>query len=163
AGLAWRKGTLYISAATVSGKERKFQLLAWSGWNGSNFTKRKAIYTAPKGFDGFNGLAFGPDGRLYVGVDLGLTDGNDHGPANKHFTKPFKLFPPHTNVMGVGIIGKQLYLSEFQGNGGKSGLIVTMPMKGGTPKTLVTGFVAPVVGLGTHGGWVYFGELTGQV
>ncbi|MBV8987045.1 MAG: hypothetical protein JO372_00655, partial [Solirubrobacterales bacterium] len=26
----------------------------------------------------FNGLAFGADGRLYVGVDVGLT--NDHGP-----------------------------------------------------------------------------------
>ncbi|MBV8990289.1 MAG: hypothetical protein JO372_17195, partial [Solirubrobacterales bacterium] len=49
------------------------------------------------------------------------------------------------------------------GNGGKSGLVVSMPMTGGTPKTLVTGFVAPVVGLGVHDGWVYIGELSGQV
>ncbi len=41
--------------------------------------------------------------------------------------------------------------------------MVTMPIKGGAPKTLVTGFVAPVVGLGVHNGWVYMGELTGQV
>jgi hypothetical protein len=34
---------------------------------------------------------------------------------------------------------------------------------GGKPKTLVTGFVAPVVGLGVHAGYVYIGELTGQV
>src|SRR5436305_5799572 len=48
AGLAWRKGTLYVSSATVGAKGIKFQLLAWSGWNGTSFTKRKAIYTAPK-------------------------------------------------------------------------------------------------------------------
>jgi glucose/arabinose dehydrogenase len=242
AGLAWRKDTLYISAATITKKGPKFQLLGWSGWNGTAFTQRNVIYTAPKGFDGFNGLAFGPDGRLYVGVDVGLTNGNDHGPAKtpylyeilsirpngkglkvfasgmrqpwqlafpkgssspfvsdlgqdkgaknppdfllrvrdgdnygfpkcnwtqpkacNGYAKPFKMFAPHTDVMGVGIIGKQLYLSEFLGNGGKSGLVVSMPMMGGSPKTLVTGFVAPVVGLGVHAGWVYVGELTGQV
>ncbi len=240
AGLAWRKGTLYVSAGTVTAKGPKFQLLAWSGWKGTTFKKHKVIYTASKKFSGFNGLAFGPDGRLYVGVSL--ASGNDHGPATtpyaysilsiktngkglkvfatgmrqpwqlafpkgssspfvsnlgqdsgaknppdfllrvhkgddygfpkcnwtkkracRGFAKPFKLFPPHTDVMGVGIIGKQLYLSEFLGNAGKAGLVVTMPIKGGAPKTLVTGFVAPVVGLGVHNGWVYMGELTGQV
>jgi hypothetical protein len=30
-------------------------------------------------------------------------------------------------------------------------------------KPLLTGFVAPVVGLGLHHGYVYVGELTGQV
>jgi hypothetical protein len=241
-GLAWRNGTLYISAGSLTKHGLKFQLLAWSGWNGSTFATRKSIYTAPKGFDGFNGLAFGPDGRLYVGADVGLTDNNDHGPAKtpyeydivsiktngkglkvfatgmrqpwqlafpqgssspfvsdlgqdkgaknppdfllrvhegdnygfphctwtkrsacKGYAKPFKMFSPHTDVMGVGIIGKQLYLSEFLGNGGKSGLVVSLPMNGGTPKPLVTGFVAPVVGLGVHAGWLYIGELTGQV
>jgi hypothetical protein len=243
AGLAWRDGTLYVSGGTLAASGPRFQLLAWSGWNGSTFTKRKAIYTAPKKFDGFNGLAFGPDGRLYVGVDDGLTNNNDHGPprtpyvydilsikpsgkdlrvfasgmrqpwqmafpkgssspfvsnlgqdmpaslnppdfllrvkqgqdygfpkcnwvkpkACKKFAKPFKFFAPHSNVMGVGIIGQRLYLSEFTGNKGTSGLVVTMPMAGGKPKTLVTGFVAPVVGLGVHAGYVYIGELTGQV
>ncbi|MBV9050505.1 MAG: hypothetical protein JOY58_19720 [Solirubrobacterales bacterium] len=242
AGLAWRNGTLYISSGTFTKQGPKFQLLAWSGWNGTAFANRRAIYTAPKRFDGFNGLAFGPDGRLYVGVDVGLTNNNDHGPAStpylydilsiktngtglkvfasgmrqpwqlafprgssspfvsdlgqdtgalnppdfllrvrrgdnygfpacnwtkakvcKGYAKPFKMFAPHTDVMGVGIIGAQLYLSEFLGNGGKSGLVVSMPMTGGTPKTLVTGFVAPVVGLGVHDGWVYIGELSGQV
>jgi glucose/arabinose dehydrogenase len=243
AGLAWRRGTLYVSGGNLTSSGAVFQLQAWSGWNGATFTKRKAIYTAPKKFDGFNGLAFGSDGRLYVGVDLGLTNNNDHRPANtspylydilsikpngkdvrvfasgirqpwqmafpkgssspfvsdlgqdkgaknppdfllrvrkgdsygfpqctwikasacKGFAKPFKMFSPHTDVMGVGIIGSQLYLSEFLGNKGKSGLVVTMPIAGGTPKTLVTGFVAPVVGLGVNAGYVYIGELTGQV
>ena len=30
---------------------------------------------------GFNGIAFAPNGRLFVGVDVGLTNNNDHGPA----------------------------------------------------------------------------------
>lgn len=243
AGVAWRNGTLYISAGDFTSKQPKSQILAWSGWNGSRFTKRRAIFTAPKGFDGFNGLAFGQDGRLYVGVDVGYTNGNDHGPAStskylydilsmtatgedlkvfargmrqpwqmafpkgsnspfvsnlgqdsgatnppdfllrvtagdnfgfpkcnwtkpkacRAFTKPFKMFAPHTDVMGVGIIGSRLYLSEFLGNAGRAGLVVTMPEKGGSPTTLMTGFVAPVVGLATNGGYVYVGELTGQV
>lgn len=242
-GLAWRAGTLYVSAGSVTKSGFVFQILAWSGWNGTTFTTRKSIYTAPKKFDGFNGLAFGPDGRLYVGVDLGLSDGNDHGPANKtpylydilslktngkglkvfasgirqpwqmvfpgrsaspfvsdlgqdtgaknppdfllrvksgqdygfpkcnwtkpaackSFAKPFKMFSPHTDVMGLGIIGSTLYMSEFVGNKGKTGLVQSIPLTGGKPKTLLTGFVAPVVGLGVHGGYVYVGELTGQV
>lgn len=82
AGLEFHKKVLYISAADIGAAGPQFQILAWSGWNGVTFTSMKAIYTAPKGFDGFDGLAFGPGGRLYVGVNTGLTDGNDHGPAS---------------------------------------------------------------------------------
>ena len=78
-GVTWRNGTLYVSAITLPAHGAPAaQLLAWSGWNGSQFTNRKVLYTAPAGFPGFNGLAFGADGRLYVGVDVGQT--NDHGP-----------------------------------------------------------------------------------
>jgi glucose/arabinose dehydrogenase len=243
-GLAWRKGTLYVSGASVGSTGIKFQLQAWSGWTGSKFTKQKVIYTAPKGFDGFNGLAFGPDGRLYVGVDVGLTSGNDHGPATKKtpylydilslkpngkglkvfatgirqpwqfafekgssdpfvsglgqdkgaknppdflfkvhkgdnygfpqcnqtnakkckgFAKPFKQFTPHTDIMGLAIIGKTLYMTSFLGNGGKSGEVLSMPLKGGPVKVVAKGLVAPFVGLGTTGGSLYVGELTGLV
>jgi glucose/arabinose dehydrogenase len=86
-GLAFHKGVLYVSAVTKtkSGK-LKSQILAWRHWNGKNFTKRRAIYTAPAGYQGFNGLAFGPNGRIYVGSDVGLFNGNDHGPAT---TSPY--------------------------------------------------------------------------
>jgi len=246
AGLAWHKGTLYVSGGTPTGpKSATWQLLAWSGWNGTTFTKQKAIYTAPKKFQGFNGLGFGPDGRLYVGVDVGLLNNNDHGPAKlspylydilsfapnghglkvyatgirqpwqmvfpagsrsplvsnlgqdtaaknppdfllkvakgdnygfpkcnwtkgskcKGFAKPFKLFAPHTDIMGLAIIGSRLYMTSFTGPGGKGpgGQVLSMPLKGGPTKVLLKGFVAPVVGLGTSGGWLYVGELTGQV
>jgi glucose/arabinose dehydrogenase len=248
AGLAWRHGTLYVSGGTPTGPtSATWQILAWSGWNGTAFTQQKAIYTAPKGFQGFNGLAFGPDGRLYVGVDVGLLNQNDHGPkslspflydilslkpsgkglkvfasgirqpwqmvfpgrspspfvsdlgqdkpakaaakapdfllrvragdnygfpkcnwidakACKGFTTPFKAFRPHTDVMGLGIIGKRIYMSEFLGNKGTTGLVVSLPLSGkGKPKTLLTGFSTPVVGLGVDNGWVYAGAVSGQV
>jgi glucose/arabinose dehydrogenase len=231
-GLTYRSGTLYVSALS--------KLLAWSGWNGTTFTTHKTLYTAPKGFTGFNGLGFGANGRLYVGVDLGNT--NDHSPSNKPFAfdflsfnaqgkdmrivahglrqpwqmafpkgssspfvsnlgqdqgaknppdyvvrvrpgqdygfprcnwtnaskckgfaKPFKLFSPHTNVMGMGIIGSRLYMSEFGGSTKNPPRVVSMPLSGGAVTPLLTGFVAPVVGLGVNAGWVYVGELTGQV
>lgn len=76
-GVTFHKGTLYVSGATIGPKGPAGQLYAWSGWNGTSFTKRKTIYTAPAGIL-LNGVAFGADGRLYSGVDVGLT--NDHGP-----------------------------------------------------------------------------------
>src|SRR5579862_433019 len=99
-GLVWRNGTLYVAAGTLGPKGATFQILAWSGWNGSQFTKQKAIYTASKKFQGFNGLAFGPDGRLYFGVDSGLLNGNDHGPAS--------LSPYLYDILSMNANGKGL-------------------------------------------------------
>ena len=82
AGMQFHDGVLYMSAVTAGSAEPQFQILAWSGWNGTTFLTRKAIYTAPPNFQGFDGLAFGPEGRLYVGVSAGLFNGNDHGPAS---------------------------------------------------------------------------------
>lgn len=61
-GLAWRNGTLYVSAYKG--------LFAASGWNGTSFKSVKPIYQGGKKFDGFNGIAFGPNGRLYAGISL---------------------------------------------------------------------------------------------
>jgi glucose/arabinose dehydrogenase len=246
AGLAWHDGALYASGGSVTGKTtQKWQLVVWSGWNGTKFTKQKAIYTAPTKLNGLNGIAFGPDGRLYVGVDLGLTDGNDHGPATTSpylydilsmspsgqdvkvfatgmrqpwqlvfptgsafplvsdlgqdkgaknppdfvlkvhpgdnygfpkcnwtatspctgFAKPLFQFAPHTDVMGVGVVGSQLYMTSFGGPNGKGpgGAVLSMPLSGGKATPLVTGFVAPVVGLGEHDGSLYIGETNGQI
>jgi glucose/arabinose dehydrogenase len=244
AGLAWRNGTLYVSGGTpTSATSATWQIQAWSGWNGAAFTKQKAIYTASKKFQGFNGIAFGPDGRLYVGADVGLLNQNDHGPATKSpyvydilsmdthgkhlkvfatgvrqpwqiafakgskapfvsdlgqdsgaknppdfvlkahqgdnygfpqcnwtpkskcngFTKPFKFFKPHTDIMGLAIIGSKLYMTSFLGTTGKAGEVFSMPLKGGAVTPVVKGFVAPTVGLGQHNGFLYVGELTGQV
>jgi hypothetical protein len=85
-GLAVHKKVLYISAGSLGKSGPQFQILAWSGWNGTTFTHKRVVYTAPQGFQGFNGLAFAPNGRLLVGVDTGLLNGNDHGPAS---TSPY--------------------------------------------------------------------------
>ena len=67
--------------------------------------------------------------------------------------------------MGLAIIGDRLYMTSFVGVGGKGpgGQVLSMPLSGGTAKTVVKGFVAPTVGLGVHGNSLYVGELTGQV
>ena len=249
-GLAWHKGALYVAGGSVTGPKSAatFTIQKWSGWNGTTFASQKAIYTAPKKFQGFNGIAFGPDGRLYVGVDLGLLNGNDHGPATlspylydilsmkadgsgvegiriwdppaladglcagleeparvrprsgqgsqerrrtsscrsirattsasraatmlvaakcNGFAKPYKKFPSHTDIMGMVIMGKTLYMTSFLGTKhpgkGPGGEVLSMPLKGGPVKTVLTGFVAPTVGLGGNAGTLYVGELTGQV
>ncbi|HEX2703772.1 MAG TPA: hypothetical protein VHM72_10110 [Solirubrobacteraceae bacterium] len=246
AGLAWHDGALYVSGGSVTGPNTEtWQLFAWSGWNGTTFTEQKAIYTAPTSFDGFNGIAFGPNGRLYVGVDVGLTDGNDHGPprtsaylydilsisptgrdlkvfasgirqpwqlvfpkgsasplvsdlgqdkgakdppdfllkvhagndygfpkcnwtatsACNGFAKPLVKFAPHSDIMGLKIIGKRLWMTSFLGPDAQDegGEVLSMPLSGGKTTPVVTGFVAPIVGLGENDGWLYIGELTGQV
>ncbi|MBV9918990.1 MAG: hypothetical protein JO153_21000, partial [Solirubrobacterales bacterium] len=105
AGLAWRNGTLYVSGGSPASGGLRFQLLAWSGWNGTTFTKQKAIYTAPKKFQGFNGLAFGADGRLYVGADVGLTNNNDHGPAKTPYVYDMLSFKPNGKDLKVFATG----------------------------------------------------------
>jgi glucose/arabinose dehydrogenase len=99
-GMAFHKKVLYISAVTIGASGPVAQILAWSGWNGVTFTTMKTIYTAPSGFQGFNGVAFGPDGRLYVGVDAGLLNGNDHGPAS---TSPYLY-----DILSMNTHGKKL-------------------------------------------------------
>ncbi|HEX5194334.1 MAG TPA: hypothetical protein VFW09_16165 [Solirubrobacteraceae bacterium] len=237
-GLAWHNGALYVAGGTITKQGPKWQVQRWSGFHGTSFSKRKAIWTAPKGFDGTNGIAFAPNGRLLLGVDVGLTNGNDHGPAKtpfvysilsmkangkglkvyargmrqpwqmafpkgskvplvsnlgqdkgaknppdsvlrvkqgdnygfpkcnftskkacKGFTKPFRLFKPHTDIMGMAIIGKRLYMTSFLGTTGKAGEVFSMPVTGGKLKKVVTGFVAPTVGLGTNGHSLYIGEI----
>src|SRR3984885_625936 len=80
-GLAWHQNALYVAGGLITKKGIAWQIQRWSGFNGTTFAKRTAIWTAPKGFAGTNGLAFAPNGRLFLGVDVGLTNNNDHGPA----------------------------------------------------------------------------------
>jgi glucose/arabinose dehydrogenase len=239
AGLTWHRGTLYVSAAS--------QLLAWSGWNGSSFTRRRTIFTGRSGFSGFSGLGFGADGRLYAGVAV-AEDGptaDDHGPtSDPHarqslaFTptggdlrvvargirqpwqmafpagssspfvsdlgqdsgadqslvqdfilrvkpgqnygypscnwivlqacagraRPFRFLPPHTDPIGVGIIGQRLYIAEFgSAEANTPAQVVSIGFSGGPVRPLLTGFTQPVAALGTNGGSVYAGTIDGQV
>lgn len=234
AGLALRGNTLYVSAGP--------KILAWTGWNGSHFTHVRLVVKGPANFSGFNGLAFGHDGRLYSGVSLPNTkkadfthgatpyandvvsvstkggllkvvsvdvrqpwqllftpgrnapivsdlgqdnlgkkeppdallrahQGDDFGFPTCNWVKmalcagfapPMMNFPAHADPMGLGMIGNNLYVSLFGGLGKGPEVIRTSPT-GGADSAFMIGFAAPVVGLGTHAGRVYVGDLTSTV
>jgi glucose/arabinose dehydrogenase len=59
-GVAAAGNTLYVSTSQ--------SLLAWSGWNGTRFRKKRLVRT-PVGYGSFKGPAVGPDGLIYVGAD----------------------------------------------------------------------------------------------
>jgi glucose/arabinose dehydrogenase len=229
-GVAWRKGKLYLSAGP--------KLLVWSKWNGTTFKKRKTLRQLPTKSAWWNGLAFGPDGRIYAGIGFNDKDeftrpknlpynkswvsiktngkglrvvarglrqpwmttfvngrpflsvlaqdnfdppppdwivnprqGQDYGYPKcnrskpkpcRGYAKPFTTFPNHASPMGLGAIGKKLYVALFGGLG-TGPTVVSVPLKGGDPTPFLTGYVAPVVALGVNKGWVYTGDLTGAV
>jgi glucose/arabinose dehydrogenase len=245
AGVTWHAHALYVSGAALTATGPSWRLMRWSHWNGVTFKTRKILFATGPAFGGFNGIAFGANGRLYVGADVGLLDGNDHGPATTSphvyqvlsfrangtgkrvvargirqpwqlafaagsnapyvtdlgqdsgaknppdfvlhvragqnygfpacnhtvaskcagFAKPFRRFAPHTDMMGIALRRGTFYLSSFAGlhGAGPGGEVFSMGARGGALKPLIRGFVAPTVGLGQHDGYVYVGELTGQV
>jgi glucose/arabinose dehydrogenase len=233
-GLAWKSNKLYVSTGLT--------IIALGGWNGTTFSSSKTIYqNKKKGFPGFGGIAFGPEGRLYAGLLLSdkydhtkdpfepsqalvsmtatgkdftvVTEGlrqpfqlnfpqgskypwvsvlsQDKGKGKvpedevieakpgqnygfptctwpaadnkvcKGFDEPAILLPPHASPMGIGSIGKTLYVSLFGGTG-KGPEVVEMSEKG-QPRPFLTGFVAPVIGLGVNNGSIYVGDLTGSI
>jgi glucose/arabinose dehydrogenase len=85
--------------------------------------------------------------------------------ACRGYARPKKFLPKHFSPMGIGAIGQRLFVASFEGNGlkPKAPTVVTLSANGGRVKKFLTGFVAPVVGVGTHAGSVYVGELTGAV
>jgi glucose/arabinose dehydrogenase len=235
-GLAWKSNKLYVSTGPT--------IVALSGWNGTTFSTSRTIYqNKKKGFPGFNGLAFGPEGRLYAGLALNqkydhskdpfplsqgvvsmtaagkglkmvasgirqpfqmvFPQGSKHpyvtslsqdkgGPAPNDaiivaepgqeygfpsctwtaaqkkpggscegFDEPAIYLPPHASPMGIGAIGKTLYVSLFGGTG-KGPEVVEMSEKG-QPRPFLTGFAAPVIALGVDKGSIYVGDLTGTI
>lgn len=82
AGMAWKNGTLY---ASVFNPTKRPQLMAFGGWNGTSFASKRVVWTGPKRFSGFNGLAIGWDGRIYAGV--GLSDDGDTKKSNRPFAQ----------------------------------------------------------------------------
>ena len=231
-GLAWHNDRLFVSSGD--------KITSYRGWNGTRFTGSRIVRRANSQLEGFNGLAFGPDGRLYTGVGLNpkydhtrnparyantvismratgadlkivarglrqpfqmtfpagatspyVTDlaqdgtrripldqvvvakqGSNFGfPSCIRFTesqcgsaaKPLVFLPQHASPMGIGSIGQTLYVALFAGLQKEKPVVVSMPVAGGTPTPVVSGFVAPVVALNTNANYVYFGDLTGSL
>jgi glucose/arabinose dehydrogenase len=87
-GLAWKGSSLYVSTG--------LSILAMSGWDGTKFASTKTVYQSKeKGFAGFNGLAFGPEGRLYAGLSL-----------NSKYDHSQNPFEPSQAVVSMTAAGK---------------------------------------------------------
>lgn len=99
-GLAWHAGALFISCGVLTASGAQFEIQKWSGWNGTAFSSHSVVWKAPKKLDGLNGIGFGANGRLYVGVDVGLTNNNDHGPAS--------LTPDLYDILSMTSAGKHV-------------------------------------------------------
>jgi glucose/arabinose dehydrogenase len=72
-GLAWHNGRLFVSSGD--------KITSYRGWNGTRFAGSRVVRRASAKLPGFNGLAFGPDGRLYVGVSLNPKFDHSRNPA----------------------------------------------------------------------------------
>jgi glucose/arabinose dehydrogenase len=95
-GLAYGNGTLY-----VSGGVRAAEIFAWSGWNGTRFTRARVVAGARKGFTGFNGIAMGSDGKLYAGVSLGGGKKDDHSKGRTLYANDVVAVDPKTGDIDV--------------------------------------------------------------
>jgi glucose/arabinose dehydrogenase len=65
--------------------------------------------------------------------------------------------------MGIGAIGSKLYVALFGGTAKVGPQVMTVKTDGTGGKPFMTGFVAPVLSVATHGGNVYVGDLTGTI
>ena len=72
-GLAWHNDRLFVSSGD--------KITSYRGWNGTRFTGSRIVRRANSQLEGFNGLAFGPDGRLYTGVGLNPKFDHSKNPA----------------------------------------------------------------------------------
>jgi glucose/arabinose dehydrogenase len=65
--------------------------------------------------------------------------------------------------MGIGSIGSKLYVALFNGTAGAGPQVMQMKTDGSGIKPFLKGFVAPVLSVATHKGFVYAGDLTGSI
>src|SRR5476649_547862 len=91
-GLAYHVGTLYLSDGA--------QVLAWSGWNGTQFAKSRVVVTAPKPAS-FNGIAYGPGGKLYAGISLGDGKAADYKAGTTPYANDVVAIDPSTGAIAV--------------------------------------------------------------
>jgi glucose/arabinose dehydrogenase len=76
---------------------------------------------------------------------------------------PLVTLPRHSSPMGIGSVGQTLYVALFGGLEPQKPAVVSIPVAGGEPTPFLTGFVAPVIGLGINGNQLYVGDVTGSV
>ena len=95
-GLAYSGGTLYVSGGARGGS-----IYAWSGWNGTRFSKSRVVVAPRKGFTSFNGIAMGPDGKLYAGVSLGDKKTDDYSKGSTLYANDVVSVNPDSGTVSV--------------------------------------------------------------
>lgn len=104
-GIAYKDGVLYASSGP--------KIYAWSHWNGKKFMRKRTVVTGPEGTPGFNGLAFGPDGRIYTGVTL-AGGAYDHTRPDLPLANTFVAITPSTGKISVVATGlRQAWMPLF--------------------------------------------------
>ena len=241
-GVVASSGRIYIS----SGRK----VIAYSRFNGKRFLNERTIFTGPRKFTGYSGLAIGPDGRLYAGVTLNQKYDNtadpslwgnsvvSMGPGGRNvkvvatgLRQPWMLtfapgikdpfvsvlgqdrpanngapdlivrarqgsdfgFPEcnwlsedhcdglaeplvklaaqpgpkgsltQQSPMGITSIGGKLYVGLFNGTAEAGPQVMSVRTDGKGAKPFMTGFVAPVLSVASHRGFIYAGDLTGSI
>jgi glucose/arabinose dehydrogenase len=105
AGLVDHEGTLYVSLLTGN----KGKVLALSGWNGASFSSSKTIFKSSRNTVGaVNGLAWGPDDRLYGGAGLAVDVGKNGRAKKSPFRHPYTVFSIRPNGRGFKVISRGL-------------------------------------------------------
>jgi glucose/arabinose dehydrogenase len=99
-GIAYSRGTLYVSGGVRSGG-----IYAWSGWNGTRFAKSRVVFAPRKGFTSFNGIAVGPDGKLYAGVSLGDAKKADYSKGTTLYANDVVSVDPASGAISVVATG----------------------------------------------------------
>jgi hypothetical protein len=122
------------------------------GWNGKRFADTKILYTAPAGFNGFSGIAFGPEGRIYVGVLLDQV--YDHTKSYTPFAQ--SLLSLNANGTGIRVVASGLR-QPFQLTNWS---VPSACAPYATPLELLPAHATPM-GIGANGDTVYIALYTG--
>jgi len=82
--------------------------------------------------------------------------------ACANYDQPLVQFRAHASPMGLGYLNGRLYIALYGGLG-KGPVVVSMPPSGGKPTPFLSRFPAPVIALGTAGGYLYTGDQSGVI
>jgi glucose/arabinose dehydrogenase len=106
-GVTFHDGSLFVS--TADPKTETGLIVSASQWNGTSFGSTKTIFDARKTVGLVNGIAFGPDGRLYGGGSL-IVDVNKKGKLAKKppVSHPFSVFSITASGGGFKVVSRGL-------------------------------------------------------
>ena len=66
--------------------------------------------------------------HVHYGDNYGFPKCNRTGRRKcRGFTRPFRRFGPHTDLMGIAVHARTLYLTSFLGRGGKGPAVRSSP------------------------------------